>query len=364
MSGATDLPRDLPSLTGLRYVAAALVVFHHAAPVFIPEAYLGRFAEIGYIGVMFFFTLSGFVLTWAIRPGGRTRDFYQSRFARIYPLYLATWAAAVAASFMLGDDKSWIGIILSLILLQAWVPDPQVYGAGNSPGWSLSVEAFFYALFPFLTGKRMRLQRRSRLLLPLLALFVGVGIVYSLTPVYSHWFAYYSPIYNLSAFIIGILLAGSIRAGARMRISTWQALTVGGVIYLALGVLWPECPRGFANAVMLAPAVLLIAAAATNDIQGRRSVWATKPLVRLGQWSFALYLVHYMMVRLIGRYLPNAITTDTPLGVLGTVVFLALATGVSAAVFYVIEMPAQRLLRPRVKRAGKEEVTALSSDPF
>ncbi len=119
-----------------------------------------HYTAIGYIGVMFFFTLSGFVLAWAIRPGVSKRSFYQARFARIYPLYLATWLAAVAASFVLGDDKSWIGIVLSLILLQAWVPVPEIYGAGNSPGWSLSVEAFFYALFPFLTAGRLRLQER------------------------------------------------------------------------------------------------------------------------------------------------------------------------------------------------------------
>ena len=96
----------LDALTGLRWWAAFMVFLFHMR-VFAPlPGPLAAVFDQGYLGVTFFFVLSGFVLTWAIRPGSRTRDFYQSRFARIYPLYLATWAAAVAASFMLGDDKS------------------------------------------------------------------------------------------------------------------------------------------------------------------------------------------------------------------------------------------------------------------
>lgn len=350
MSNLIGLPRDLRSLTGLRYLAATTVVVHHAAPVFAPGSPIEQFGKIGYVGVMFFFALSGFVLAWAVRPDVSKRDFYQNRIARIYPLYFATWIAAVSASFILGDDKSWIGIALSLVLLQAWVPVAEIYGAGNSPGWSLSVEAFFYALFPFLTNRRLRMHERHKLLVPTALAVAGLGIAYSMSPVYSHWLAYYSPIYNLTAFVLGILLAGAIRAGLRVRLSTWQALVIAGVVYAAISVFWPDCPRGFANAAMLLPALLVIAAGASQDVNGKRSIWATPPIVKLGQWSYALYLIHYMMVRLVERILPESFSANPLLASAAIVAFLALATSIAGLAFYAIETPAQKLLRARPKR--------------
>ncbi len=194
-------------------------------------------------------------------------------------------------------------------------------------------------------------------------IFASLGVLYSVSPVYDHWFAYYSPIYNLGAFILGIMLAGAVRSGLRVRVPLWAALTLASVVYVTVSALWPDGPRGLANALMLIPALLLIGSAATQDVEGRRSVWATTPLVLLGQWSFGLYLVHYMVVRLIGRYLPESVSANPVLGVAGMLLFLALATAVAAVAFYLIEKPVQRLLRPRVKRKTAEP-TVLASEPF
>src|SRR5947208_9971420 len=84
----------LDALTGLRFWFAFLVVMHHSLEHwFGPRVY--PVADFGYIGVDFFFVLSGFVLTWSWRPELRARRFWWHRFARIWPLHLTTLVLAV-----------------------------------------------------------------------------------------------------------------------------------------------------------------------------------------------------------------------------------------------------------------------------
>ena len=96
--------------------------------------------------------LSGFVLTWSTAE--RTiskRDFYARRFARIYPAHLITWAAVLllaAGGVMAGASVGTA--FLNLLLLHAWTPGIEHYFSVNGPSWSISTEAFFYAMFPWL----------------------------------------------------------------------------------------------------------------------------------------------------------------------------------------------------------------------
>ena len=82
----SDLPSRLPSLTGLRFLAAAAVTAYHAAPILADRSALPKVASLGYVGVSFFFVLSGFVLTWSGAAGLKPREFYRRRLARIAPV--------------------------------------------------------------------------------------------------------------------------------------------------------------------------------------------------------------------------------------------------------------------------------------
>ena len=100
-SGSTDAERDhaaparLPSLTGLRFAAAFLVFGFHAHIEGIVAA--GATRDVmdwvfgpGAAGVSFFFVLSGFVLTWSVRPGETAWRFWRRRIAKIYPNHAVT----------------------------------------------------------------------------------------------------------------------------------------------------------------------------------------------------------------------------------------------------------------------------------
>src|SRR5260370_21844619 len=160
-----DLPDArprLPALTSLRFFASFHVVIFHfqAMQIFIGPAWFQKLSSIGYVGVSFFFVLSGFILVYTY--GGRPmilKNFWRARFARIYPAY--AFSLLVTAPFFFYAALSmnipffvWakahlkLASALVLSLLQAWVPPAAL--TWNAVAWSLSVEAFFYVLFPFL----------------------------------------------------------------------------------------------------------------------------------------------------------------------------------------------------------------------
>src|SRR5258708_1617352 len=85
--------QQIQSLTGLRFIAALMVMVGHSATV-LPQWWLLRtLVGLAATGMMLFFVLSGFVI-WlnyaesigAKRPGA-LRDFAVARFARLYPMY-------------------------------------------------------------------------------------------------------------------------------------------------------------------------------------------------------------------------------------------------------------------------------------
>src|SRR6476646_3475324 len=90
MPPESEPPADLPLLTILRWPAAFFVFTEHipAASQILPHRLVG----LGFVGVQFFFILSGFVLTWVHHDRGHARAFYLRRFARIYPTYFLVLA--------------------------------------------------------------------------------------------------------------------------------------------------------------------------------------------------------------------------------------------------------------------------------
>ena len=85
--------RTIPSLTGLRFIAALMVFFSHFQT---PGLYqpLSLTQQSGYVGVTFFFVLSGFIIAinylekFEKNPIQNTYSYLLARFAKIYPLYL------------------------------------------------------------------------------------------------------------------------------------------------------------------------------------------------------------------------------------------------------------------------------------
>ncbi|WP_328525303.1 acyltransferase family protein [Kribbella sp. NBC_00359] len=309
------LPR-VESLTGLRWWAAFFVFCHHMTnlaplPIF-------RFLKYGTSGVTFFFVLSGFVLTWSAQPGTKIRTFYRRRFARIVPLYLLTLLAAFFVFYRVDppEEMSWIKpisitvLVLSAFLLHGWSNNPDILYGGNPAGWTLSVEAFFYAYFPFVWRATRTLKTAGGLILCVAV--IGLGGAYRLAlfhykdivPVLPQ------PILHSVAFLFGIGLAIALRSGWKPRIPVWFAfgVTIGGLLLLWYSGSHPAkvpfaITMGLCQKEILTLLYgFLILAVASRDTRGGRSLLRSKPLVALGQWSYAFYLIHATILYAIKEY--------------------------------------------------------------
>jgi len=344
----------LPSLTGLRFIAAFVVFAFHArsgvllaAPGADPTSgVMGFLFTQGATGVSFFFVLSGFVLTWSAREGDTAVRFWRRRAAKIYPNHLVTALAALAIAVALATTPSVFAIVTNLLLLQAWVPQESVYFSLNVPSWSLACEAFFYLCFPLLLAGIRRL-RDSWLWPAVLAGFAAVAAVPLVSLVASesltYWVVYLLPPVRMIEFVIGILLAQIVRKGRWIPFGVLPAVALAVAGYLASGYL----PGPFSwVAGTVVPFALLIPAVATADLRGGRSVLRAPAMVWLGEVSFAFYLVHLFTIRITGEILPQRSWS------LGVQVLLLVAMGAvtllaSWALWRVVEQPMMRVLAGR-----------------
>ncbi|MFI5528262.1 acyltransferase family protein [Kitasatospora sp. NPDC051853] len=341
----------LPSLTGLRFWAALLVVLYHLSrqlgelPLISPLVWYGR------SGVTFFFVLSGFVLAWTYADSPvPVTVFLRRRLARIWPLHALTTVLSLAAYAAIGAALPVAAALWSVPLLHAWLP--AAAKGGNPASWSLGDEAWFYLLFPFLlpllTGRRPGPWVVGCLLSGPLLWLGGAAVA---DPALRSWLLDYLPLARTPQFLLGVVLGLAVRRGTAPRVPLLPAgLAVLGfhaaLVPWHLAVpdrLWygPYCAAQLLSAPFFAA---LITAAAQADQRGRRA-FGQRPSVRLGEWSFAWYLVHEIGFRC---WLAAYGRPDGAWALLG--VWLLLAGGslaVAAALFRYVERPLERALRGR-----------------
>ncbi|MFF5173181.1 acyltransferase family protein [Micromonospora sp. NPDC000089] len=343
----------LPSLTGLRWVAAMLVFGYHVGTMRIigqpdARAAVEWLFTLGLSGVQFFFVLSGFVLVWSARDGERRRDSWRRRLAKIYPNHVLTWAAALLVMWWFADPVSPRAAWENLLLMQAWDPTPGYFYSINTVSWSLSCELFFYLCLPLVLPALRRAPVAALwavvVAVPLLILALWPG--QALVPTESTWwFTQIFPVVRSLEFWLGVVAAELMRRGR------WRgpALPAATAIFVAVWVLAAQWIRAELWAAILSAAYLLvITAAADADVRGRRSPWRGRALVWLGEVSFAFYLVHVLVMvtvlRLTGHLGVRLPGWWGPLVVLG---FLALNLALAGLLHRYVETPMMRRLSPR-----------------
>jgi peptidoglycan/LPS O-acetylase OafA/YrhL len=339
----------LPSLTSLRWFAASMVFLIHAAPLMAPTAFGTEFSKLAYAGasgVCFFFILSGFVLTWTHRAEDRLTAFYRRRVARIAPAYWAACVVGLTVAMAVDGMTSPAQVaegILPATFLQSWVPDSHVYFGGIWIGWSLSTEVFFYACFPLLIGPILGLASRHRAALLGAALAAAILVPVVLAPAHddiAYWLTYICPVTRLLEFVVGICLCAYVREGLPVRIPTLPA----AALVLACFLLAYRIPVYLTwVALMVIPFSLVIVACAQSDLAGRTTWWQKPTLIRLGQWSYCFYLLHYSVLRIA----LGSVGDDGSVAGRGALVLACYLTAIAAAflLFRLVELPLERRIR-------------------
>ena len=295
----------VPSLDGLRGISILIVLWHHVDIQFGSAwpSWVGRFRDVGSIGVDMFFVISGFLITLLlVRERQRTGrialvGFYVRRFFRIVPVY--TFFVILVGTILIFTPfaltmRDWIHALTytnSLAKLNNW------YVAHL---WSLSVEEQFYFLWPVLF---MLLPRRW-----LLGMCVGYSLVAILLRIAIRphlWddrsLEYFSPVRG-DAIAIGCGLALVATSRYRQRLHTGAAVA-GAVLCVSAisllfsflfqvhqshsGVLYANFGYRFVNE-WLTVAIVWAAIYHPQSIYGRLLNW--RPLMVIGFLSYSLYL--------------------------------------------------------------------------
>jgi len=345
---------QLDSLTSMRFVAAAMVLAHHAFSLLMPGSEAARLTDTGFVGVGFFFTLSGFILMWTFNPALPVSKFYGRRIARLTPLHYST--ALVAAVYILFTTQTlplWPSLA-NLGLIQAWIPIDGYGSSLNPVSWSLSCEAFFYLCFPYLARRALRWNLGLAAIGISVALVAVAAICLTWLPQYAAvQVLYQNPLYRMGGFTLGVLLAIAMKRGFAPRISLPVALALCGVAYvLALNAIpvamsfgWPPA-RVYGDLIFLPAVLVLIAAAARADLNRGFGLFRHRWLVALGEASFALYMIHYLMLQIFVTLWGDPSARPGVYAVVGG--FCVVAVVLSLVVYRWFERPAESKLRARI----------------
>lgn len=280
------------SVDALRgFCALGIMVYHFTSwsGGIDSEPLRSAFLKIGIYGVEAFFVISGFSLATAYREqtfaDWRSWSvFYQRRLWRILPLLFLTVAAALGLAARQGQDITQAAIENFTVVPVILDPSRSVVAGG----WSLGVELGFYLIFPVLVLARSW----SKLALPLLVCGMTVAsLIYAFTKLASddvladQWQAYVATLNHLGFFAGGMVIA---LVGARRTLLWLLPLPVASLV---VGTVADqiETVTGAARVFALLATLVLVGAVAGLKLTPGR---LTRPLIWLGDISYALYLLH------------------------------------------------------------------------
>ena len=366
----------LPALTGVRFVAALLVLLYHF--VRVPDAFPwvnNLFAE-GQRGVEFFFVLSGFVLGYNYFPRAATlnkQDFWAARVARIAPLY---WLSLVVSLPLLGrllyvdlrlDHAGAAGygllfFIVTVPMLQTLTPLSELAQGWNTPAWSLSIEALCYLLFPGLVMLARHLNRRQCLAIAMSCIVLLFAFDWLLPHLPQHgtlwgisgrWLYRVTPIYNFPMFLTGVVLSRVFLLTDAQAITLLPrhraAVSAASLLVSALALSFFACgwslevaPLTTGLSVALFAALIYLLAHGCGPLA---ALLGRPLLMRLGDASFALYLLQAPLKMYLQQFYSKVLGLQDVQSFAFYLPLVGTAIVVSLLVHRFFEVPARKRLQ-------------------
>lgn len=323
------------SLTGVRAVAALLVVGTHAAYTTgkYTHGYWGLVGARMEIGVPMFFVLSGFLLfrPWVKAaatgsPWPSVRRYARNRVRRIMPAYVVT----VLIAYVLyhyreagpNPGHSWLGLTRNLTLTQIYTDGylGKYLHQGLTQMWSLAVEAAFYVTLPLLAYLLLVLLSRRRwqpkLVLAALAALTLISpgwlVLVHIDRFFPDGARLWLPTY-LAWFLGGMMLTVLQQMGVRCY--AFVAIPLAVICYFIVSTPIAGAPTtspaslpealwktGFYAVI----ATLAVAPLALGDQGWYSQVLASRPMVWLGEISYEIFLIHLITMEFAMVYIVRA----------------------------------------------------------
>lgn len=361
--------KQLRSIQALRAIAALAVMCAHLHGIEARQSGESPLISAAWIagvsGVDLFFVISGFVMVWVAGdtvPGWRqSLSFLFARAARIYPLWWL-FALAMAGYFLLTYGAPWDGEKLAPVdvsgvehLWKSFLLIPHAAFPILPLGWTLMHEMYFYIAFSVL----LLLPQRFRL--PVCLLW-GLAIVASISAQLTGFYA--DSLLSLVLFpmtlefLMGACVAWLIKSGETR--FAWIAFAASVV-----ALMWAFTSVNFMDTVALLPTLrtfsygpafaLLLYAVVSLELSGRLKRVIPSALVRVGDWSYSLYLCHILVISAVARVFFPIFGMA---GYLDNVVFLILSSGVALIVSWASYTLFERPVLSATRRARQSWFTS------
>jgi len=276
----------IKELDAFRGIAATAVMIYHFTTIY-ERCYTNDSAifsmDYGWLGVPFFFILSGFVITLTVEKCKSAKEFLLKRFLRLYPTYwicltVTLLVVYLSKLYLKYDtfDKSTLEILMNYTMFHRYFNFDNVDGSY----WSLLPELLFYLIMAFLLwlGKHKQLVWYNTVLI-----LTGILHYFVPLPIIGKTLA----IHYILLFMIGINFF-------KIYTNTSRGLNHFLIIInLLVGVFLYKIEHPMHTALFLAISFSIIIGAFYLFVYKKLTVFGKiKPLVYLGTISYALYLVH------------------------------------------------------------------------
>ncbi|OKS85095.1 acyltransferase family protein [Mucilaginibacter polytrichastri] len=354
--------RNTNPLYPLRFLAALTVVLYHYTPKSI-QPNVNFIIKNGNEAVNFFFFISGFVMILAnsnfLKKDSATFskwDFYIKRIARIYPLYLFAIIVLAAFHYLIKPiDTNTVKyrLIFESLGIQRWL----YAGSFNYPGWTLSSEFFFYALFPFtflLMKKNYSLYKKQVIGYFLLALII-TGILFKiehhegLSPVLKKIVSilYLHPIFKISIFLLGTI-CGKVFIDNKLIFLQNNRNSLLCVVFCFITIFLTKqllpVDHYLLGGGILAIAYFLLVLAINSFDKDKTHIFNNKLIILSGEVSYGIYILQYPVYIYFTNFI-HPVTDSLSLGI-----FILVLISVSIVTYYTIEIPAKTLILNLYKR--------------
>lgn len=349
----------IEELTFFRFIAASIVVIFHYGR---DATKLGGIFIAGSEMVTFFFVLSGFVMGIVyLNKNLNPTSYWWARISRIVPVYMLALILTLLVNYVIGIKLDYSALILNLTFLQAWFPPYSL--SMNVPSWAVSVEAFFYLLFPFLIAiiKQYNLSALTMLIIALgfwlLTQLILVGVItmgwYHGYPSISHDLIYYFPLSHLCSFMLGI-------AGAALIINNHYSIKNEfiSLLVFSLALFLVVMSINHADIIsrllkidftykpsFFAPIFLIVILTISICRSQLLMLLKAKPLLLLGESSYSLYILQHPIYIIFAKYIGSSLPFNSAIKF--TLFFLFL-TLISVLCFLVFEKPMNKFLREKM----------------
>lgn len=381
-----DTRARLAPLTSIRFLAALHILFFHlgAAHAWQKERsspdplmpmydrlpmWLENWGLHAYCSTGLFFLISGFVLAYLyIRPDGSLsttrRRFWIARMTRIYPLHVVALILLIPVAAQSGGTllDTTLGGVLSLLLIQAWIPGQAL--SWNYPTWALSVVVCFYLCFPAMVSIMRRCSHRTLIglltVMPLASLlptliYIGsggteeIGLSRHAPPGWT-LVNYFPPLW-LPHFAMGMLLARICRMSRfqpdRIGYATSGSWCMGDTAFatvVAITIVDTVAPAMMLRHGVLAPLYLVTIRDLARGHGVLARILSIPALQRLGDASFAVFILQYPAVSYLNVLRRLEIPESIPM--LPIVIMLIVAASVASTRLF--ERPVSNWLRARL----------------